>query len=82
MTLRREFCQKYGPQLLPGTDRFVILGVSLKGGMVPKADGEIDGATLHVRDTTWGAVAGMTSHPCCEEVEKYLQWKTKNSKPK
>ena len=80
MTLRREFCQRYGRRLLPGIDRFVILGVSLKGGMVPKADDEIDGASLHIRDTTWEAVAGITSHPCAEEVQKYLQWKARNSK--
>jgi hypothetical protein len=59
ITLRREFCQKYGRRLLPGIDRFVILGVSLKGGMVPKADDEIDGASLHIRGTTWEAVAGI-----------------------
>lgn len=81
ITLRREFCQKYGRRLLAGIDRFVILGVSLKGGMVPNADDEIDGASLHIRDTTWEAVAGIVSHPCAEEVQEYLQWKARHSKP-
>ena len=79
MTLRREFCQKYGPQILPGVRRFIILGVSPKSGIVTRADIEIDGATLHIRDTTWEAVARISSHPCAGEVQKYLQWKTRNS---
>ncbi len=79
MILRREFCQKYGSKLLPGAHRFVILGVSSKGSILPRADSEIDGATLHLRDTTWEAVARIASHPCAEEVQKYLQWKTQNS---
>ncbi len=81
MDLRREFCEEYGPKLLPGVRRFVILGVSSRSGMVARADSQIDGATLHVRDTTWEAVARISAHPCAEEVQEYLEWKTRNSKP-
>lgn len=79
LTLRREFCEKYGRRLLPDVRRFVVLGVSWKGTMVPHADSEVDGVSLHVRDTTWEALAGITSHPCAEELRAYLQWKADNS---
>lgn len=81
MLLRREFCQKYGHHLLAETQRFVVLGVSLKGGITQHANTETNSVTLHVRDTTWGAVARISSHPCAEEVQRYLQWKARNSKP-
>ena len=81
MTLRREFCEKYGRRLLPGVRRFVVLAVSPKGGITPRADSEIDGATLHLREATWEAIADITSHPYAPEVQKYLEWKTKNSRP-
>jgi hypothetical protein len=80
MTLRREFCQKYGSKLLRNTRRFVILGVSWDGGLAPTADSETEGVTLHVRDTTWKALSRVSSHPCAEEVQKYLLWKVQNSK--
>jgi hypothetical protein len=80
MTLRHEFCQKYGVCLLPGVRHFVILGLSCEGRMVPQADTSISCATLHMRDTTWQVMASIASHPCCDEVQHYLQWKTQNSK--
>jgi hypothetical protein len=43
LTLRREFCEKYGRRLLPTCRRFVVLGVSLNGGMVPKVNTPADG---------------------------------------
>jgi hypothetical protein len=82
MILRREFCQKYGPKLLSGMHRFVILGISWKGGIALRTDSEIDGVALHVRDTTWEAVAQVPSHPCSDEVQKYLRWRVQNSKAK
>ena len=76
MQLREEFCEKYGPRPLSGVRHFVVLGLGCKTGMVSRGDREIDGATLHARDTTWEAVARMASHPCAEEVQNYLLWKT------
>ena len=75
LTLRREFCQKYGPRLLAGVQHFVVLGISWKGGMVPRADVQEGGVGLHVRDTTWDAVVQIASHPCAEEPIRYLRWK-------
>ena len=79
LTLRREFCQKYGHRILTGIRRFVVLGVSWKGGMTPRADTEADGIGLHVRDTTWSALADMRSHPCADELSRYVRWKDEHS---
>jgi hypothetical protein len=80
LTLRREFCEKYGRRLLPMCRRFVVLGVSLHGGMISPGDTILDGATLHSRDTTWDAVIGLASHPLAEELRAYLAWKRRNSR--
>ena len=79
VTLRREFCHKYGPRLLPTVRTFVVLGISWHGGLVPRADTEADGVGLHARDITWDALAGVASHPCREEFRAYLHWKANHS---
>ncbi len=80
ITLRRKFCEKYGPRLLPTCRRFVVLGLSLTGGIVPKTDDDVGGVALHMRDTTWQALTGLDSHPLAEEVRTYLSWKLSHSK--
>lgn len=80
LTLRREFCEKYGRRLLPTCRRFVVLGVSLNGGMVPRGDTTADGVTIHGRDTTWDAVIGLDSHPLVQELHDYVAWKRRNSR--
>lgn len=80
MELRQEFCQKYGPRLLPGVRKFVVLGVSWNGHIAPRTDTETDGVTLHVRDATWESVVDLPSHPCSDELRQYLRWKVQNSK--
>jgi hypothetical protein len=80
LVLRREFCEKYGRKLLPNVRRFVVLGVSWKGGLVPRADTEAEGVMLHSRDVTWEAVVGLGSHPCADELRGYLRWKIENTK--
>ena len=80
MMLRQEFCRKYGARILSGTVRFVVLGVSWNGGIAVRADSEVDRITLHVRDTTWEALARLRTHPCAEEVQQYLHWKSENSR--
>jgi hypothetical protein len=79
LTLRREFCEKYGRILLPSVRRFVVLGVSWHGGMVPRSDTSAAGVFLHVRDATWQSLAGITSHPCAGELRSYLRWKAEHS---
>lgn len=75
LMLRREFCEKYGRRLLPTCRRFVVLGVSLNGSLVPTADTTADGVTIHGRDTTWDSVIGLDSHPLTQELRAYLAWK-------
>jgi hypothetical protein len=80
LTLRHEFCQKYGRRLLTGVRHFVVLGVSRQGGMVSPADTEADGVLLHLRDITWKALSDLESHPCATELRQYLSWKAKHSR--
>jgi hypothetical protein len=79
LTLRREFCQKYGSRLLPSIRRFVVLGVSWKGSMLPAANTEVDGVSLHMRDATWEMIGRLGSHPCSEELRGYIRWKANHS---
>jgi len=79
ITLRREFCQKYGRRLLPDVRRFVVLAVSWQGSLVPEVDSDADGVRLHLRDTTWERLANIESHPCADELRDYLKWKVQHS---
>jgi hypothetical protein len=79
VTLRREFCEKYGTRLLPTVKHFVVLGVSWKGGITTQAQSELAGVCLYARDCTWRELAEISSHPCQDEVRRYLDWKTRNS---
>ncbi len=79
LILRREFCEKYGHRLFEGIRGFVVLGVSWKGGMVSSVDSEANGVRLHMRDTTWDALASLESHPCAEELRRYVRWKGEHS---
>jgi hypothetical protein len=80
ITLRREFCAKYGRRLITGARRFVVLGVSLDGGMVPTADSEAEGVSLYARDLTWKDLVGLDVHPHAAEIRSYLAWKRSNSR--
>lgn len=79
VTLRREFCEKYGPRLLPTVKHFVVLGVSWKGGITTETQSESVGVCLYARDCTWQALTEISSHPCQEELRRYLAWKIRNS---
>ena len=79
MTLRREFCEKYGSRLLRTVKHFVVLGVSWHGGIAAPTQTESAGVCLYVKDTTWEVLSGFSSHPCPEELRRYLEWKTRYS---
>lgn len=79
VTLRREFCEKYGRRLLPTVKHFVVLGVSWKGGITIETQSESVGVCLYARDCTWQALAEISSHPCHGELRRYLEWKSRNS---
>jgi hypothetical protein len=80
ITLRREFCEKYGRRPLPTCRRFVVLGVSLEGGIVPTTETAVEGVTIYARDTTWNKVADLDAHPLAAEVRAYVSWKKRNSR--
>jgi hypothetical protein len=79
ITLRQEFCSKYGQRLLRGVRDFVVLGVSQSGGMLQRSDGTTEGVDLHTRDVTWQQLAGLHAHPCGTELKSYLLWKSRHS---
>lgn len=79
VTLRREFCEKYGRRVLPTVKHFVVLGVSWKGGITAQAQSESAGVCLYARDSTWLALSGISSHPCQDELRRYLEWKSGHS---
>jgi len=80
LTLRREFCEKYGRRVLPGCRHFVVLGVSLGGNILSRGDTTADGVMIHARDTTWDSLARLESHPLAQEARDYLRWKRTNSR--
>jgi hypothetical protein len=79
LMLRHEFCEKYGRRLLPSCKQFIVLGVSMKGGMIPNADADAAGVTIRSRDTTWDSLTSLSSHPASQELRAYLNWKLQNS---
>jgi hypothetical protein len=81
LTLRREFCEKYGRHLLPQVKRFVVLGVSRTGGLLSHGDTESGGVYLHSRDSTWKGLARLDSNPLARELRDYLRWKEQLSLP-
>lgn len=80
VTLRREFCEKYGRRLLPTVKHFVVLGVSWKGGITAHTQTESAGVCLYARDCTWQGLSDISSHPCRDEVRRYLDWKIRNTR--
>jgi hypothetical protein len=74
--LRKEFIAKYGRRYFPTVERFVILGVSLNGGVV-KNTNEKD---YILRDITWDVICENTIHPFNEELKRYLINKKSKSK--
>jgi hypothetical protein len=78
--LRREFLEKYGKLLYGKVSNYILLGLSLHGGMLQEETLHLGHAVLHIRDTTWEKVCSIESHPASEEFRRYLDWKTANSK--
>lgn len=75
ITLRREFCEKYGLNIYPQYRHFVILGLSLYGGVTADADANLPNARIHLRDTTWKSLCRIRAHPLNAELHAYYEWK-------
>jgi len=78
--LRKEFFEKYGRRIFGAITHYVVLGISLHGGLVENNETDLGHAILHQRGTTWASVCGINEHPLRGELENYLNWKIKNSK--
>jgi len=75
LDLRIKFLKDYGRQIFPEVSNYVILALSLRGGML--VDGQQD--FLFLRDLVWKSVCVLRSHHLSDELQKYLDWKEKYS---
>ena len=74
--LRVEFLQKYGRTVYPGRSVFVVVGISL----MPGAFENMTPDGVDFRSTTWEDICSLSSHPIVDEVQRYYQWKKRNTK--
>jgi hypothetical protein len=73
--LRREFLEKYGHMLFPGCLHRIVVGVSLVDGAFNQTmEGEVTFTTA-----VWADACRLQAHPLHEEVERYYEWKVRNS---
>ncbi len=80
LTLRREFIRKFAYTIFNPVKYYIILSVSLKGGILLKAEEQLSNSTLYSRDITWDTLCGIQAHPQLAELSRYLVWKKINSK--
>jgi hypothetical protein len=80
ITLRREFFEKCGGAMFHSASHYIVLGLSLRGGMLKNEEANLGHAILRVRDLTWESVCNVENHPLSEEIRSYLTWKEENSK--
>ena len=80
ITLRHEICTKFGHRLFPGISWFVVLGLSIEGGLVKPSRTERDDRHFIIAETTWPKVCELPQHPALDELQSYYDWKLKHSK--
>jgi hypothetical protein len=73
--LRGEWLEKHGNKVFPQCKHHVVLGVSLVENSFENSvpDGVI------FKSAVWEEVCKLSSHPLCEEVARYFNWKVQNS---
>lgn len=77
--LRGEFLAKYGAGILfPGRPHKVVLGISL----LPNAFKDTTPKGVSLRKTFWQHLSALPSHPLVDELTRYVEWKTINSRMK
>jgi hypothetical protein len=76
MQLRRDFLAKYGAAIY-GKRGFVVLGVTLAGGIEAEPPPDSDGVVT--RSLQWSDLGSYPDHPRAEEVGRYLSWKQAHS---
>lgn len=57
--------------------QFVVVALSLTGGLVKSQTRETAGRVIATRDITWNDVASLVEHPVQDEFTRYLEWKKK-----
>lgn len=74
--LRREFLEKYGEKIYPSCRHFVVLGVSISGGLTSNTELALgSSSSLQLRDTTWDILGKNGEHPLKNELQAYYRWK-------
>lgn len=82
LTLRHEFCTKYGGKFFGAYTKLVVLGVSLSNSMLVSADHDIECGVLYMRGQNWKTICQLSEHPLTDELSRYLEWKQSHSKIK
>lgn len=77
--LRVDFCEKYGPKLYPGVERFVVLLVSMCLGTLTKVQRDLSSERVIVTEATWDQIGMLTSNPWREEFLAHLSWRQAHS---
>jgi hypothetical protein len=76
--IRRKYFTKYGKKIYGSDKQFIVLGVSVEGGLVTENEFE----DLYTRDISWQEICGLDSNPYHGELIKYLEWKKEYSRGK
>lgn len=79
LQLRVEFCEKYGSQLYPGVDRFVVLFVSQMRGSLSDAQLSLGSERVRVVDATWAELGALSANPWRTEFADQLAWRQARS---
>jgi hypothetical protein len=80
MQLRDQFLVSFGESLFPSCTRYVLLGLSRTGEMVPPGRLAIGSRVLDRCNLTWARLCQFP-HPLAHEIREYLDWKLQHSKP-
>ena len=76
--LRLQLFEKYW-RIFGEKKQFVVVALSLTGGLVVPKTREIDGRLIATRDLKWDDVASISENPCQAELMRYLEWKKEKS---
>lgn len=76
--LRLQLFDKYW-RIFGEKKQFVVVALSLTGGLVVPETRETDGRLVATRDVTWDDIASITENPLQADFMRYLEWKKEKS---
>ena len=76
--LRLQLLEKYW-RIFGLKKQFVVVALSLTGGLVAPETKETDGRLISTRDATWDDVVSIYENPFQTELIRYLDWKKEKS---